>query len=214
MGTAETRPTTHAGLIDAEFIRKRTAEVALPDGGVVRIRPIVPDDKAAIVEGLRRLSPESRYLRFFRNVDHFTADQLRYLTEVDFVDHYAWIADLPDAPGQPGVGVARWIRLRDAPTEAEAAVTVADHLHGRGIGTALLWVLGRSAVERGIAAFRVAVLGDNHPMLHLLTQAGAKPGPWESGVVELMVPLSGELLGEPPTRLVLKAVASGLGDEA
>jgi GNAT superfamily N-acetyltransferase len=189
-------------------------EGVLDDGTRVRFRPIRPDDKERLAAGLARLSPASRYLRFFRNVDHFTADQLRYLTEVDFVDHYAWIADLPDLPGEPGVGVARWIRLRDAPREAEAAVTVVDEMQGRGIGTALLWVLGRSALERGVDAFRVAVLGDNHPMLHLLTQAaGAQRGPWESGVVELVVPLTGELLGEPPARLVLKAVAAGLGEE-
>ena len=188
-------------------------EGALDDGTRIRFRRIRPDDKERLAYGLARLSPESRYLRFFSNVDHFTADQLRYLTEVDFVDHFAWIADLPDLPGEPGVGVARWIRLRDAPTEAEAAVTVADHLHGRGIGTALLWVLGRSALERGVTAFRVAVLGDNHPMLHLLTAAGAQRGQWESGVVEVVVPLRGELLGEPPTRLVLKAVAAGFEDQ-
>jgi GNAT superfamily N-acetyltransferase len=110
------------------------------------------------------------------------------------------------------VGVARWIRSRDAPAEAEAAVIVADDLQGRGIGTALLWVLARSALERGVEAFRVAVMGENHPMLHLLTQSGAKHGPWESGVVEFLVPLTGDLLGEPPTRLVLRAVAAGLGD--
>ena len=187
-------------------------EGVLEDGTRVRLRPIRPDDKQRLAHGLAQLSPASRYLRFFTNVDHFTADQLRYLTEVDFVDHYAWIADLPDVPGQPGVGVARWIRSRDAPTEAEAAVTVGDQMQGRGIGTALLWVLARSALERGVEAFRVAVMGENHPMLHLLMQSGATRGPWESGVVEFLVPLKGELLGDPPTRLVLQAVAAGLGD--
>jgi GNAT superfamily N-acetyltransferase len=187
-------------------------EGLLDDGTRIRFRRIRPDDKQRLVRGLAQLSPESRYLRFFRNVDHFTADQLRYLTEVDFVDHYAWIADLPDVPGQPGAGVARWIRLRDAPAEGEAAVTVVDHMQGRGIGTALLWVLARSAIESGIEAFRVAVLGENHPMLHLLAGTGARRGPWESGVAELIVPLTGDLVGEPPARLVLKAVAAGLGE--
>ena len=187
-------------------------EGALDDGTRVRFRPIRPDDKQRLARGLARLSPASRYLRFFTNIDHFTADQLRYLTEVDFVDHCAWIADLPDVPGQPAVGVARWIRSPDAPAEADAAVTVGDHMQGRGIGTALLWVLARSALERGVEAFRVAVMGENHPMLHLLTQAGARRGQWESGVVEFLVPLTGDLLGEPPTRLVLKAVAAGLGE--
>ncbi|MDQ3952805.1 MAG: GNAT family N-acetyltransferase [Actinomycetota bacterium] len=188
-------------------------EGVLDDGTRILLRPIRADDKERIVRGLASLSPESRYLRFFRNVDRFSADQLRYLTEVDGVDHCAWMAVLPDVPGEPGAGVARWIRLRDAPDQAEAAVTVVDEMQGRGIGSALLWVLGRSALDRGVKAFRVAVLGDNHPMLHLLTQAGAQRGPWQSGVVEFTVPLTGELLGEPPARLVLEAVAAGLGEE-
>ncbi len=187
-------------------------EGVLDDGTRILFRPIRPDDKERIVRGLARLSPQSRYLRFFRNVDHFSDDQLRYLTEVDGVDHCAWMAVLVDVAGKPGVGVGRWIRLRDAPDQAEAAVTVADELQGRGIGTALLWLLGRSALDRGVNAFRVAVLGENHPMLHLLSQAGARRGQWESGVVEFVVPLAGDVQGEPPTRVVLKAVAAGLGD--
>lgn len=184
----------------------------LGDGTRLLFRPIRPDDKERLVRGLAQLSPESRYLRFFSNVDHFTQDQLRYLTEVDFVDHCAWVATLADVAGQPGAGVARWIRLADRPEEAEAAVTVVDEMQGRGIGTALLWLLARSALERGITAFRVAVLGENHAMLHLLSETGAPRASWTSGVAELLVPLSGDL-GEPPARLVLKAVAAGLGDD-
>jgi GNAT superfamily N-acetyltransferase len=188
-------------------------EGVLDDGTRLRFRAVRPDDKGRIARGLALLSPESRYLRFFSHVDHFTSDQLRYLTEVDFVDHCAWIATMPDLPGEPGAGVARWIRLKDVPHEAEAAVTVVDDMQHRGIGTALLWLLGRSALKRGVEAFRVAVLGENHAMLHLLTQLGARRGPWEGGVVEFVVPLTGELLGEPPARLVLKAVAAGFAGD-
>jgi GNAT superfamily N-acetyltransferase len=187
---------------------------ALDDGTRVRFRKVRPDDKDRLQRGLAQLSPESRYLRFFRPLDHFTAGQLRYLTEVDFHDHYAWVATLPGLPGEPGIGIARWIRLKEQPSEAEAAVTVVDEYQGRGIGTALLWLLARSATGQGIEAFRVAVLGENRAILDLLTGLGAKPGRWEQGVVELVVPIAGpDLAAEPPTRLVLKAVARGLGED-
>ena len=92
-------------------------------------------------------------------------------------------------------------------------MTVVDEHQGRGIGSALLWLLGRSATARGIEAFRVAVLGENRAILDLLTGFGAKSGRWEQGVAELVVPLAGpDLAAEPPTRLVLKAVARGLGE--
>jgi hypothetical protein len=37
--------------------------VTLSDGSQIAIRPIEPGDRDAIAEGLRRLSPESRYRR-------------------------------------------------------------------------------------------------------------------------------------------------------
>ncbi|HEV2754935.1 MAG TPA: GNAT family N-acetyltransferase [Actinomycetota bacterium] len=187
----------------------------LDDGTNVGFRRVSPDDKERLQKGLAQLSPKSRYLRFFGHVDHFTADQLRYLTEVDFRDHFAWMAVLPDAPGAPGVGIGRWVRLRDEPAEAEAAVTVVDEYQGRGIGTALLWLLARSAIERGVEAFRVAVLGENRTMLDLLGAVGARRGRWESGVVEFVVPLRGhDPVSEPPARLVLKAVAAAQGTDS
>jgi hypothetical protein len=59
-------------MIDEAFVRRRTVEVALRDGGMVRIRPITPDDKDHILDGFRRLSPESRYRRFLSPIDELT----------------------------------------------------------------------------------------------------------------------------------------------
>ncbi len=186
-------------------------EAALDDGTRLLFRPVRPEDSVLIQKGLERMSPQSRYLRFFRSVDHLTADELRYLTQVDFQDHFAWIAVLPDTPGV-GAGIGRWIRLPSEPEVAEAAVTVADEMQHRGIGTALLWLLARSALARGIDAFRVAVLGENRAILELLGRLGAQRGKWEGGVVEFVVPLLAAT-EEPPARLVLRAVAAGLGSE-
>jgi hypothetical protein len=77
-------------------------------------RRIQPEDKRRLLDGFRRLSPESRYFRFFSPISSLTDEQLRYLTDVDFKDHFATVAMLPDQPGMPGVGVGRWVRNRDA----------------------------------------------------------------------------------------------------
>jgi GNAT superfamily N-acetyltransferase len=187
----------------------QAVETTLDDGTRLRIRPIRPDDKERLVRGFERLSPQSRYRRFFRHIDHLTDRQLAYLTEVDGHDHVAWIATLPDEPGEPGVGVARWVRLRDDPEVAEAAVTVIDAYHNRGIGRRLLLVAAASAIERGVSAFRVSVMADNQPMIQLLKELGATGGRWESGVLELTVPLAGDLDGEHPVPAILRAVAQG-----
>ena len=41
-----------------------TMFLTLPGGTRVRVRPIAPEDKTLLVEGLRRLSPESAFRRF------------------------------------------------------------------------------------------------------------------------------------------------------
>ena len=187
-------------------------EGVLRDGTRVLFRPIRPDDKDALRAGFEQLSPESRYRRFFRPIDHLSEKDLRYLTEVDFKDHFAWLAVLPDAPGSPGAGVARWIRIPGEPAVAEGAITVVDSMHNQGIGTMLLWLLGRSAIERGIEAIRVWVQGENHPMLDLLKNIGAKPKGWEGGVAEMDIPLPPTVDRLPiPATAVLKAVARGAG---
>jgi GNAT superfamily N-acetyltransferase len=183
----------------------------LDDGTRILFRPIRPEDKRLLADGMRALSPESRYRRFFRDIDHLSGDQLRYLTEVDGIDHVAWIAVLPDEPGSPGVGVARWIRLRGEPEVAEAAVTVVDAWHNRGIGRALLFIIGKAAVERGIRQFRVWILGQNSPVLTLMNDFGAKSGRWESGVLEMTVPLPADPVefDSSIAPQILKAAARG-----
>lgn len=186
-------------------------ETRLEDGTLVLFRRIRPDDKERLAQGMRFLSPESRFLRFFHHIDHLSTSQLRYLTEVDFEDHFAWIATMPAREGEPGVGVGRWIRAADDPSIAEGAVTVVDQFHNQGIGKTLLWLLARSAIQHGVHAFRAWTLGDNKTMLRMLEDFGARPGRWESGVMEVIVPLPDDVedLEATPAPLMLKAAAAG-----
>jgi adenylate cyclase len=198
-------------LTSAHRPETETLEATLDDGTRVLFRPISPADKGLLRAGMARLSPESRYRRFFRHIDHLSEKQLRYLTEVDFEDHFAWIATLPDEPGDRGVGVGRWVRMKDEPDVAEGAIVVVDEFHGKGIGKTLLWLLAKSAIEHGVHAFRAWTLGENEPMLAMLKELGARPGRWESGVMEVTVPLPNDIesLERTPAPLVLKAAAEG-----
>ena len=181
---------------------------ALEDGTPVRFRRINPDDKELLQAGFQMLSPQSRYRRFFSMVDHLSQKQLRYFTEVDFIDHYAWIAEIPNGMG---LGVARWIRLKDEPEVAEGAVTVIDTFHNRGIGKALLWLGVRSAIAAGIRAIRVSVLSENDPVLTWLREAGTGPGRWSGGVLEVDIPLPRDVgeLERSPLPEVFRATATG-----
>lgn len=199
--------------IDQEFIRRRTTEVALRDGTRVRLRPIVPEDKALLLEGFRRLSPESRYRRFLSPIEELTEDQLRELTEIDYVDHFAWVAlDLEEA-GHPGIGVSRYVRIPGETEVAEAAVTVVDDYQGRGVGTLLLEALGAVALENGVRRFRGYALEDNRAIREVMDAMGASTAHDSPGMLRIEVDLParaeglrGSLLGE-----VLRVVARGDG---
>lgn len=186
--------------------------VTLRDGTPVLIRPISADDKARLQDGLGRLSESSRYRRFMGAISRFSEDQLRHLTEVDQKDHVAWIAVALDQPDQPGLGVARYVRLKDEPDVAEAAVAVVDSHHHRGLGTLLLGFLALSALENGIRTFRAYVLAENQPVLQILRDLGAETSR-EGGAllrVDVAIPDDPEKLPDTPTGRVLKAVAREL----
>ena len=103
--------------------------VMLRSGSRVLIRPIRPEDKKALIDGLHRLTPESRYRRFFSLMPELSARQLRYLTEVDHRTHEALVATDPSTGD--GIGVARFIRSTTDSRVAEVAVAVVDDWQGR-----------------------------------------------------------------------------------
>jgi RimJ/RimL family protein N-acetyltransferase len=133
--------------------------VRLNDGVDVLIRPIRADDKALLAAGMDHLSERSAYQRFLVPKRALTDAQLRYLTEVDFRDHVAFVAVRPEEPDVL-VGAGRWIRLAD-PEVAEIAFVVADDLQRRGLGTLLAQALADAARERGVRRFVATVLPHN-----------------------------------------------------
>jgi protein lysine acetyltransferase len=134
--------------------------VRLDNGVAVLIRPIRPDDKDLLVDGMAQLSLQSAYQRFLAAKDAFTPEELRYLTEVDFRDHVAYVAVRPDAPDVL-LAVGRWVRLRNDPETAEIAFVVSDALQRQGLGTLLAGRLADAARERGVRRFVATMLPDN-----------------------------------------------------
>jgi GNAT superfamily N-acetyltransferase len=174
-------------------------EIRLSDGRRVRLRTVRPSDKRRLIEGLRRLSPASQLARFFATKATFTDEELRYLTELDGVNHFAIGAVELDARGEEGegIGVARFVRDRDAPEVAEPAVAVIDAWQGRGIGRLLLERLVAAARERGIRYFRVQCLPGNVAVRSALEMACPRvPVREEGGTLVAEIPLPD--VGAPP----------------
>ncbi len=184
----------------------------LRDGTPVVLRHIRPDDAAELRRAFERLSPESRYRRFFGGVAQLTDASLRYLTEVDGRDHVAMVAttDDPDLESQTGLGVARFVRLQGEPSVAEAAVTVADDFQRKGLGRLLATTLAQAARERGVHTFRSDVLADNAPMRAIMSEIGALERETDAGVVTYDVPLDAAESTPGPVDRLLRAAASSM----
>jgi RimJ/RimL family protein N-acetyltransferase len=162
-----------------------------PSPGVpeLLIRRITPADKDALVAGLGRLSERSVYLRFLSPKPRLSSSELRYLTEVDFIDHYALVAVLAAAPDVV-VGVGRWVRSAERPGDAEIAIVIADDLQGRGVGTELGRELADAAVARGIERFTASMLPENTAAHRLFRKISSRLElTRESGVDELVARL-------------------------
>lgn len=136
--------------------------VELSDGQRVHLRLTRPSDKEMLLEGFERLSPDSRYARFMAPKSKLTESELRYLTEVDGVDHFAIGAIRRHLVSKDeGVGIARFVRLQEKPDTAEPAVTVSDDYQGKGLGSVLLQRLIEAAWERDVRWFVTELLADN-----------------------------------------------------
>lgn len=187
-------------------------EHTLADGTHVLLRHVQPTDGSELRRAFERLSPESRYRRFFGGLTQLTDATLRYLTEVDGHDHVAIVAttETPDLKSEVGLGVARFVRLRGEPTVAEAAVTVVDDSQGRGLGRLLALTLADAARERGIHTFRADVLGDNEPMRAMMAEIGAVERAHDGGVITYDIALGalGRTRGGPVDRFLRAAAGS------
>ncbi|HMK10211.1 MAG TPA: GNAT family N-acetyltransferase [Acidimicrobiales bacterium] len=161
----------------------------LADGGLVLIRPLVYGDRFELAAGFTELSLRSRELRFFQPLETLGADELEYLTNIDYEDHFAFAALLLGGSAPEGIGVGRYLRDPTDPGIAEVAVTVVDKHQRRGVGTLLARALGDVAVKRGIHAFVSYVQWDNDLAVESLRREGARVLPAEPGIARIEIDL-------------------------
>ncbi|MFC7621868.1 GNAT family N-acetyltransferase [Microlunatus sp. GCM10028923] len=160
------------------------ADVLLTDGRVARLRPIKPSDANLLVEFYDRVSPESKYLRFFAPYPRLSQRDVQRFTEVDYVDRVAFILTL----GELMIGVGRYDRIEN--DQAEVAFLIEDAHQGRGIAQLLLEHLAEAARERGITKFIAEVLPENRRMAQVFADAGYRVSKdVEDGVLSVEFPI-------------------------
>ena len=165
--------------------------VRLRRGDRATLRLLTPEDRPLVEAGFEALSDQTRYYRFFTHKRALTERELAYLTELDHYAHVAIGAVLADDPTVP-LGVARFVRLGNDPTAAEAAVVVVDPHQGQGLGRILLERLGEAAFERGVRRLEFTSLAENAALGALVrsTFTAVQASPIEEGTRDFTVHLA------------------------
>ena len=174
--------------------------VDLRTGQTVWVRPIEADDAAELQRAFALLSDLSRYQRFLTGTPALSDVRAKLFSDIDHVDHQALVA-LSAEHSRDIVAVARYIRFKDAHSDADVAITVADDWHGRGLATVLLAMLSEQARAAGIRRFCVDMLADNAAVRALVRAAGGEGETVDGEVVNahivlspVVVPLSADAL--------------------
>ena len=141
----------------------------LPDGGIIHIRLIRPDDKKRLVDGFHHLSKNSIYFRFLGSKKELTESDLVYFTEIDYEKHIALAVTIPDNGDEEIIAVGRYIESeqRDSVRSAEVALAVVDSHQNRGIGSLLFEKLMQIARSQCLTRFEAYVFPDNRRMLEI-----------------------------------------------
>ena len=191
-------------------------ETELNDGTPVCIRRVRRADEARIREGIAKLSPQSRYLRFFSGMREAPPQVLRALASADGHDHIAWGALRSDLADTPALGVVHAFRDADDPEAAEYSVAVIDEYHGRGLARLLTAVLLLDCAREGLERFTVHILPENRPALALARSLGAEGVGHEGGVAVLEIDIAEALaaLRAEPDVPGLAAVFEQFGEQA
>jgi GNAT superfamily N-acetyltransferase len=155
---SSSRTTPGSGARTGDTGRPSVELIRLRDGSPVTIRQVLAGDEPALSSFLSGLCLQARRMRFFTE-----AASMRIAAQLVSAvgdERYGLIAR--DDTGTV-VGHASYARLEG--TRAEVGVEVADHLHGRGLGTILIERLAAAAERCGITVFVAEVLCENGAML-------------------------------------------------
>lgn len=146
----------------------------LRNGLSVTLRAVRPDDKARLVAAFRELEPESIYTRYFHHKKSLTPDDLKDMTEVDFINEIIFVVTISRSGEEIIIGRTRYdaYQAEDGASVAEIAFTVEEDYHGLGIASRLLRHLIRIGRERGLARFQADVLPTNRGMLAVFAKSG------------------------------------------
>lgn len=142
----------------------------LRDGSTATIRRVQPGDQQAVHAFFDRLSPESRWSRFF-SLAKPSEQMIRSLCNPADSHSQLTLIVTRTVHQEPHIIAAGSYWGQDEKT-AEVAMSVEDAFQGKGIGTLLLERLALLAARNGFTRFWATTHANNQPMLSVFRKSG------------------------------------------
>lgn len=146
-------------------------EIWTLDGKKLTLRHITPGDALIEQKFVRKLSANSRYMRFHGTIKELNKKDLATFTNPNPLNAEALIILYKGEKVEEEVGVARFVIDPDG-NGCEFAVVIADEWQKRGVGMKLMKTLISHAQARGIKQIYGYVLKNNSGILRLVKKLG------------------------------------------
>ena len=136
------------------------------------VRPAQPADQEALEEFFENVSADDRRFRFLSAQAHIAPNQIAPLVEID---HWSTQNFLAFDAATGGMVATAMLACDKRMEVGEIAVSVRADYKGRGVGWAMLDVLGDAARERGLKQVISIENRENHAAIELEREKGFEP---------------------------------------
>jgi len=165
------------------------------DGRAVAVRHLRQADAPLLERMFYRLSPETRYRRFFVPLDHIEHERVRReaerLATVIPGRGLALVAVADEGGQEEAVAVARYAHLDDERKGAEGSIVIRDDYQGAGLGAQIFDLLIQAALAHGLRHIVLITHADNVGMIGLVQHLGLPySGHYTAGLYEIDLQLS------------------------
>lgn len=169
------------------------------EGAPVRLRPMRPDDEDALRHAISQLSNRSRYLRFFNGAATLPDYVVHRLSNVDGVEHVAWVAIDETQADKPIIGAVHAQRGSKDEPRGDFSIGLLDAWHSKGIARVLIALLAADARKAGFEELIADVLWENKKGRALMGAIGARSSGTDGTTIQF--------------RMVLDEVLAKLGEK-
>jgi len=151
---------------DLIFLESYKSRIALKNGKMVEIRPLLPSDEFEYRNFFYSLKEETIYLRFFYRMKLFSHEMAQQQwASVDYRKNVSLVGLVQSRGHKEIVAIGSY--ADDENGRAEVAFVVREDFQGMGISSLLLTQLEAIALENGFKGFTATVLTENAAMLHV-----------------------------------------------